>query len=118
VLLSLASHGDGGLLVWYQLGIHIALFEACSAFTHIMACALGLVGVLHGGSARRRFIPMFAAGYGRKCLVEYLLHPIEVEIWTSTYLLLGALPDHNAAMLYSLNSMTTYGHAALYLEGY
>jgi hypothetical protein len=41
-----------------------------------------------------------------------------VEIWTSTYLLLGALPDHNAAMLYSLSSMTTYGHAALYLEGY
>ena len=26
--------------VSYQLGIHIALFEACSAFTHIMACAL------------------------------------------------------------------------------
>src|SRR5258705_3346576 len=27
-------------LVSHQLGIHITLFEACSAFTHIMACAL------------------------------------------------------------------------------
>ena len=26
--------------VSHQLGIHITLFEACSAFTHIMACAL------------------------------------------------------------------------------
>ncbi|MFZ0710510.1 MAG: hypothetical protein WAM53_10760, partial [Terrimicrobiaceae bacterium] len=27
-------------LVSHQLGVHITVFEACSAFTHVLACAL------------------------------------------------------------------------------
>jgi hypothetical protein len=79
---------------------------------------VGIVGVLHGRLAHRRFIPMFAAVMGVSVLLVTILHAIEVEIWAFTYLLLGALPDHNTAMLYSLSSMTTYGHAALFLEAH
>jgi hypothetical protein len=32
------------------------------------------------------------------------------------YRLLGALPDHKSAMLYSLSAITSYGHANLVLK--
>jgi hypothetical protein len=44
------------------------------------------------------------------------LHGLEAGIWASAYAWLGALPDRKSAMLYSLNAMTTYGHANLSLE--
>jgi hypothetical protein len=37
-------------------------------------------------------------------------------MWAATYLQVGALPNYCDAFLYSLNAMTTYGHAGLYLE--
>ncbi len=45
-----------------------------------------------------------------------ILHGIEGSVWAVAYRLLGALPDVKSAMLYSLNAMTSYGHANLYLE--
>ena len=50
-------------LVWYQLGIHIALFEAYSAFTHIMACALA--DRLFSDLLHRRASPVAVAHYER-----------------------------------------------------
>jgi hypothetical protein len=44
-----------------------------------------------------------------------VLHAIEAIIWAGAFRLLGALPDSKTAMLYSLNAMTSYGHANLYL---
>lgn len=44
-----------------------------------------------------------------------ILHGLEAGIWAAAYALLGALPDKKSAMLYSLNAMTTYGHANLAL---
>jgi hypothetical protein len=43
------------------------------------------------------------------------LHAIEAGVWAVAYRHLGALPDSKSAILYSLNAMTTYGHADLYL---
>jgi hypothetical protein len=40
-----------------------------------------------------------------------LLHGIESGIWALVYVRVGALPDMHVAMLYSLDAMTTYGHA-------
>jgi hypothetical protein len=40
---------------------------------------------------------------------------MEGLIWAGSYRLLEALPDTKTAMLYSLNAMTSYGHANLYL---
>jgi hypothetical protein len=44
-----------------------------------------------------------------------ILHAIESIVWAATYRLLGALGDNKSAMLYSLNAMTSYGHANLHL---
>jgi hypothetical protein len=44
------------------------------------------------------------------------LHGIESVTWGTAYLVLGALNDYKAAMLYSLGAMTTYGHASVHLN--
>jgi hypothetical protein len=49
-------------------------------------------------------------------LFATLLHSLEASIWATAYRLLGALPDRESAMLYSLSAMTSYGHAAIYLK--
>jgi hypothetical protein len=53
---------------------------------------------------------------GATALSVTILHGIEGSVWAVAYRLLGALPDVKSAMLYSLNAMTSYGHANLYLE--
>ena len=52
---------------------------------------------------------------GGTALSATILHGFEGAIWAGAYRLLGALPDTKTAMLYSLNAMTSYGHANLYL---
>lgn len=52
---------------------------------------------------------------GGTALSATILHAIEGTIWAGAYRLLGALPDNKTAMLYSLNAMTSYGHANIYL---
>jgi hypothetical protein len=49
-------------------------------------------------------------------ILAAILHGIEGSIWALAYRALGALPDIRSAMLYSISSMTAYGHAAVYLE--
>jgi len=53
---------------------------------------------------------------GVTALSVTILHGIEGVFWAGAYLLLGALPNAKSTMLYSLNAMTSYGHANLYLE--
>src|SRR5450631_596197 len=53
---------------------------------------------------------------GGTALCTTVLHGLEAAMWTAAYLALGALPDQRNAMLYSLNAMTTYGHAEIDLE--
>ena len=45
-----------------------------------------------------------------------VLHAIEAILWACAYRFLNALPDMRKAMLYSLNAITSYGHANLELE--
>lgn len=49
-------------------------------------------------------------------LLATCLHGIEAGIWAGAYLGLGALPDFKSAMLFSLDAITSYGHANLNLE--
>ena len=51
-------------------------------------------------------------------LFATLLHGLEASIWATAYFLLGALPDRESAMLYSLSAMTSYGHAAIFLKSH
>jgi hypothetical protein len=49
-------------------------------------------------------------------LSAIILHAFESACWGAAYLALGALPDARAAMLYSLNAMTTFGHVTFELR--
>jgi hypothetical protein len=56
---------------------------------------------------------LFMAG----CTVSVtLLHGLEAAIWALGFRWLKALPDKRSAMLYSLNAMTTFGHAGMALD--
>ncbi len=59
---------------------------------------------------------VFVMVIGTTTLLATILHWIEACIWAAAYRLLGALPDTKSAMLYSLNAITSYGHANLVLE--
>ena len=45
-----------------------------------------------------------------------VLHGTEAALWALVYRFLKALPDYRVAILYSLNAITSYGHANLQLE--
>jgi len=53
---------------------------------------------------------------GGTALSATLLHALEIACWAVAYRFLGAAPDNNSALLYSLNAMTSYGHVSFYLE--
>jgi hypothetical protein len=66
-------------------------------------------------AAGRGFRAVFAIGMSAAVLLVTALHGVEGAVWAFAYIKLGALPDTRAAMLYSLNAMTTYGHESLIL---
>jgi len=87
----------------------------------IHAFCLGIadqrVSYVLNGNGKSRF-PRGVLGLimGGTALYATILHGFEASIWAAAYVLLGAVPDRKAAMLYSLNAMTTYGHSSTYLE--
>jgi hypothetical protein len=52
---------------------------------------------------------------GGAALSAAILHGLEGIMWAITYRLLGASPDNRSAMLYSLEAITSYGHADIHL---
>jgi hypothetical protein len=52
---------------------------------------------------------------GGTALLATMPHAIEGLVWAAAYRLLGASADYKSAMLYSLNALTSYGHADLHL---
>lgn len=58
----------------------------------------------------------FIGAVGLLAVAAATLHGIEGLAWAALYVWLGALPDLNSALLYSLGAMTSYGHADIYLE--
>jgi hypothetical protein len=87
----------------------------------VHVCGLALIGervirALSGVMERRVFMLKFAMVMGVTSMLGTMLHGFEAFIWATAYRLLGALPDNRSAMLYSLNAMTSYGHATLYLQ--
>lgn len=65
---------------------------------------------------RRHPTAAFVIVMGGATLLATSLHAIEAGIWAGSYLGLGALPDFKSAMLFSLDAITSYGHASLNLE--
>ena len=52
---------------------------------------------------------------GRAALSATVLHATEVVCWAVVYRATGALQDSRPAILYSLDAMTSYGHADIRL---
>jgi len=73
-----------------------------------------LSGVMAGGHSTVFFLVVM----GATVLLATILHALEGGIWAAAYQFLGALPDARSSMLYSLSSMTTYGHANLFLKAH
>ena len=74
-----------------------------------------VVRALSRSMDRRRMVPRFALVMGVSVLLMTTLHGIEGAAWAATYVFVGAVPDVQSAMLYSLNAMTTYGHESVSL---
>ncbi|HXJ82292.1 MAG TPA: hypothetical protein VMS64_26870 [Candidatus Methylomirabilis sp.] len=66
--------------------------------------------------AGRHATGAFVVVMGITILLVTFLHGVEAAIWAGAYLFLEALPNPRSAMLYSLGSMTTFGHANLFLR--
>ena len=66
--------------------------------------------------ARGHRTTAFIVVMGTTVLLASILHGIEAMIWAAAYLMRDALPNARSAMLYSLSSMTTFGHAHVYLQ--
>ena len=58
----------------------------------------------------------FGAVISVAALLATALHAAEALIWAGVYVQLGASGDFPAAVLYSLNAITSYGHENLLLE--
>ncbi len=87
----------------------------------IHVLGLGLIGSKVIGVSSRMFerrhpMIVFATVVGATTLLATCLHATEAGIWAGAYRLLGALPDDKSSMLYSLNAITSYGHADLMLK--
>jgi hypothetical protein len=86
----------------------------------IHVLGLGLIGQRTAGvsDAIARCHPVigFLVVVGTTTLLATTMHAIEAGIWAGAYRFLGALPDQRIAMLYSLNAITSYGHASVSLE--
>ena len=63
-----------------------------------------IVQVISAAKDRPHFIYIFALGIGGTAIWATFLHTIEAGLWAAAYLLLGALPDGDIAILYSLSA--------------
>ena len=87
----------------------------------IHVVGLNLISALvlgdYASKLRKHFVSIdFIMVVGATSMLIVLLHGIESVTWGTAYLVLGALNDYKAAMLYSLGAMTTYGHARVHLN--
>ena len=67
------------------------------------------------GPSKRKLID-FIVSVAVVALFAATLHSLEALAWASLYVALGALPDISVSMLYSLNAITSYGHADVFLS--
>ena len=107
-----------GAAVWNSSWAWSILLMVSTVIIHVIGLGLfnvKIVQVLTVARGRPRFIYAFALGIGGTAIWAICLHSIEAGIWAAAYRLLGALPDGETAMLYSLSAITTYGHSQLFL---
>ena len=89
-----------GTLMVHAVGLHLI-------YTRIV---LPLAPRAHG-----RHLSVAAVLGGTVVLLTALL-AFAATVWGLLFLFLGALPSRGAAMLYSLNALTSFGHTSIELE--
>ena len=84
---------------------------------HVLAIVLTakMLGLRQGSHphATSRFVIFVAFA----ALASSVYLGLEAAAWAGLYLWLGAVPNWQDAMLYSLGAITSYGHAPVFLEG-
>lgn len=86
---------------------------------HVVGLGLintGMMRTLGPLRANRDFFVVFVVVMGGAALSATVLHSLEALIWAVAYQVLGAVPDGRAALLYSLNAITAFGHTTIELE--
>ena len=83
---------------------------------HVSAIALTakVLGLTGGSGARDTSHFVLLVALAALATTVYLA--LEAVAWGVLYRWIGALPTLRVAMLYSLNAMTAYGHADVYLD--
>jgi hypothetical protein len=71
--------------------------------------------VVVGPKSQGSFLAAFVLVMGLATLLVTVLLSFEVTLWAAAYRSLGAMSDGRAAMLFSLNAFTAYGHTELHL---
>lgn len=87
----------------------------------VLIHVLGLATIRQGALALDRLTqPHPTVGFvvvvGAAALLTTCLHAVEATLWALAYVFLGAIPEYRAAILFSLNAITSYGHTNLRLE--
>jgi hypothetical protein len=114
IMLSLGHYAP-----WYIDWIWGVPLVLLTVLTHVFGLSLisrERILNLYGGLIRRSPNAAFMLVMGRTTLAAIALHGFEAALWAYAYCRIGALPEFKSAMLYSLSSMTTYGHSGLNLE--
>ncbi len=75
-----------------------------------------VLAIMDGRRKPPRTIVYFIAAVSTLALIAVTLHGVEAHIWAVLYLWLGALPNYHAALLYSFDAVTSYGHAPILLR--
>jgi hypothetical protein len=97
----------GGPLIVITVVIHVGCL---GLFT------LRLESYLAKRERRHGFVSTFILVICIAVMGATLLHALEGSLWAAAYVAVGALPDQKTAMLYSINAMTSFGHAPVYLR--
>ena len=74
-----------------------------------------IVAGLTNSYSDERFSLRFALTVGVAVVFVTVLLAVEASLWAGVYVLIGALSDIAHGMLYSLEALTTFGHADVYL---
>jgi hypothetical protein len=92
----------------------LPLFVA-TIVVHVTAFMFMTRVLISGAAAATQKRFAFSAFVAILALFAAVLHALESLAWAVLYVHVGALPNINEAVLYSLEAVTSYGHAPVYL---
>jgi hypothetical protein len=73
------------------------------------------IAIFSHPTSRGGLMLRFCVVIGATVFLATTLLAFEAWLWAAAYLHVGALPDFEPAMLYSLGAITSYGHAQTFL---